>query len=598
MQQRRRLNLFAHPPETNALFSMLILASLMLALFSGNVWRMYWGIQDPLDSIGITSQRFEVTRAFLSVTCLSGIATLGTLGLAVLFYLRHPSRIRRRRNVQALSEKDRVIQEQISNLSSQAGVNSPTVEMPLTGLKGSDAQAFGIGKKRSIALDGVFIILMKTKPDIFNALLRHELAHFANNDISRSYFSDALWKSIRWLLVIPFLFMLAAIVIQGFYFGIFGGGDLELAIASIPGVIGLFIQWGFVLGIAGLIWARLLRTREFYADWRAAIWGSENGLQQILREEAEKRSSKTRFGLWKFHPDAKERLEALERPEILFQSSPTIFFLAGLLLSFIFTGLYFSFAAFITFAESILILRDSASGLLYWILTTIWWAGFAFLILLLFGLTGWLVNAVILPQVQKQTILDLLHKQSGWLQYGKLLIPSFILVTGIELGFFMTPFSQLAPNDLLGILIELFIILPILTCFAWWYLIYIKFVAARLLITQAGKDFSVWRSRFISMASSLWIFFFLIPGILLTRFLDESFREVFTYLSVGWLIFTLLFSPLIFGATWTLIKLLFENQSRKCPHCGKPTQRAAPAIESCEHCGGVLGEWLFISEQS
>jgi hypothetical protein len=470
--------------------------------------------------------------------------------------------------------------------------------MPLHGLRGSDAQAFGFGRQQTIALDGGFRILRKTKPDVFNALLRHELAHFANADIGRSYFSDALWKSIRWLLVFPFLFAVAAIVIQGFFIGIFGGGDLALAVAAIPRVLGLFIQWGFVLSIAGLIWARLLRTREFYADWRATLWGSQDGLQEILREETEKGSSKTRFPLWSFHPDARDRLEALEHPEILFKSSLTILFLAGLLLAFIFSGLYFSFAAFITFAEAILILRDSTSGLLYWILTAIWWGGFAFLILLLFGLTGWLVNAVILPQIQKQTILDLLDKQSGWLQFGKMLIASFILVTGLELGFFMTPFSQLAPNDFLGILVELFIILPVLTGLAWWYLIYLKYVAARTLVTQAGKDFSIWRSRFMSTASNLWIFLFFVPGILLTRFLDSSFRQVFTPLSIGWLILTLLFSPLVFGATWALIKLLFESQSRNCPHCGKITRHQEPALGLCEHCGGGLGEWLFISEKS
>jgi hypothetical protein len=394
------------------------------------------------------------------------------------------------------------------------------------------------------------------------------------------------------------LFAVAAIVIQGFFIGIFGGGDLSLAIASIPGVLGVFIQWGFVLSIAGLIWARLLRTREFYADWRASIWGSQDGLQEILREEAEKGSSKTRFPLWKFHPDARERLEILEHPEILFKSSLTSLFLAGLLLAFIFAGLYFSFAAFITFAEAILILRDSASGLLYWILTAIWWGGFALLIFLLFGLTGWPVNAVILPQIQKQTSLDLLHRQSGWLQYGRMLIPAIVLMTGIELGFFMTPFRQLAPNDFLGIGIELFIILPVLTGLAWWYLIYIKFVAARLLGTQAGKHLSIWRRRFMNAASHLWIFLFFIPGILLTRFLDESFREVFSYLSVGWLTFTFLVSPLVLGATWAIIKIFVENQARTCPHCGKITRHQQPALGLCEHCGGVLGEWLFIPEKS
>lgn len=35
MQQRRRLNLFAFTPETDALFGMLIIASIALALFLG-----------------------------------------------------------------------------------------------------------------------------------------------------------------------------------------------------------------------------------------------------------------------------------------------------------------------------------------------------------------------------------------------------------------------------------------------------------------------------------------------------------------------------------------------------------------------------------
>jgi hypothetical protein len=423
------------------------------------------------------------------------------------------------------------------------------------------------------------------------------LAHFANADIGRSYFSDALWKSIRWLLVLPFLFALTAILIEGFLRGIFDPSQLELAIAAIPDVLVLFIQWGVVLVVTGMIWARLLKTREFYADWRAALWGSQKGLQIIFQEEIEKARSKARIFFWRFHPDARERLDVLEHTDTLFKLSPAMILLAGLLLSLIFAGLTFSFAAFIVFAENILTLRDSTSGLFYWVLTGIWWSGFAVLILLVFGLTGWLVNNILLPQIQKQAVWELLHKQSGWVHYIRLGIPALILIIGIELGFFITPFSQLAPNDMVWFLIELFIILPVLASLAWWYLIYIKFIASRVSATEIGTSFSAGRRRFLGTASVVWVFLFFMPGLLLSRFIDLGF-PYFLYFNISWLIFTLLFSPLVFGATLAAIKFFFDNPPKRCPHCGNITGHAAPAIELCEHCGGVLGEWLFVPESS
>jgi Zn-dependent protease with chaperone function len=595
MRPRRRLNLFAFPPETNALFRMLILASIMLALFSGSVLRFYSGLGNPLDFVGITSQRIEFVGAFFLVTCLSGLVALGALCLAFLFFLRYPAQIRRRRKIQFLTEKDQHIQEHVSKLALQAGVFPPAIEMPLLGFKGSDAQAFGIGKGRTIALDGGFRILRKTNPDVFTALLRHELAHFVNADVGRTYFSDALWKSIRWLLVFPFLLALTVILMQSFFWEVFNQGQLEVTVAALPSVAGLFVQWGFVLTIAGMIWARLLRTREFYADWRAALWGSQNGLRVILQEETEKKNPPRCFNVWQFHPDARDRLDALEHPETLFKLSPAMLFMTGLLLSFILIGIYFLFAAFITIAETILILRDSANEYLYWVLTGIWWGGFAVLILLVFGLTGWLINGVLLPQVQKQAVLDLLNQQDQSTQYLKLWVSALILVAGIELGFFMTPFSQFAPQELAGILIEFLILFPLLTCLAWWYLIYLKFVASRSSATQTGGELSRERIRFINTVSAAWAFLFFMPGVVLSRFWDLGF-PYFLYFNLGWLVFTLFLSPLVFGASWVLLKFLFENRPQKCPHCGNITRHIVPAIEFCEHCGGILGNWLFVKE--
>jgi hypothetical protein len=213
------------------------------------------------------------------------------------------------------------------------------------------------------------------------------------------------------------------------------------------------------------------------------------------------------------------------------------------------------------------------------------------------GLAGWLINGVLLPQIQKQIVLELINRQRGWTQYIKMLIIATILVAGIEVGFFMTPFGVFAPNDLWGIVLEIFIIAPILVLTVWWYLAYVRFISIRLIATQVGKDFSVWRKRFMQTSSGLWVFLFFIPGLFLSRFLSDELLEVFLYASVIWLISTIVFSLAVFAGSWAFLKIFFDNQPKKCPHCGKISGHAAPAIETCEHCDGVLGEWLFVPEK-
>ncbi|HMD80013.1 MAG TPA: hypothetical protein VKE92_01820, partial [Anaerolineales bacterium] len=132
---------------------------------------------------------------------------------------------------------------------------------------------------------------------------------------------------------------------------------------------------------------------------------------------------------------------------------------------------------------------------------------------------------------------------------------------------------------------------------AWWYLAYIKFISFRLFATQVGNVFSPWKSRFIKTASALWVLFFFIPGLFLTRYLSGELLEVFLYFSLLWLVSTFLLSTVAFVASWAIIKLFFDNQPQKCPHCGKFTQQIVPAVELCEHCEGVLGEWLFVPEK-
>lgn len=597
MQQRRRLNVFAFGSETNALFGMLIITSLMLTLFLGMAFGLFFGITDSISGIDISTRGLEITNTYLPIICLSTTAVFAVFGMAVIFYLRHPSEIQRRRKISPLVEKDHDIQEHVNELAVQEGIEPPRIQMPTQGLRGTDAQAFGIGRSQMIALDGGFRILRKTKPDVFNALIHHELAHLANADVGRSYFSAALWISIRWIIVLPFVLSVVGNIIIGLFLGLYYGDLLERFMGPAQFIFRLFTQFGFILAIAALIWARLLRTREFYADWRAVLWGSQAGLNTILQEENEKERPTIRFNLWKLHPDAKDRTDAIQYPETLLKLSPEFVFLAGLLLSFMFVGLYFSFSIFLAFVGVLQSIQDSTTELSYWLFRGMFWFGFACIVLLLFGLMGWLINGVLLPQIQKQTILELINKQRGLMHYAKMGIPSLLLIAGIEFGFIMTPFGLFAPNTVMGFIVEIFIIGPVLVVTVWWYLVYIRFVNYRLLATQTGRHFSIWRRRFIRTASTIWAFLFFMPLLFWSRILDGTISNSLLYINLGLLAFTILLSLITFGTSWLIIKMFFDNQPKKCPHCGKTTQHRAPAIESCEHCGGILGEWLFIPEK-
>lgn len=597
MPSHRRLNLFAFTPETDALFGMLIIASITLALFLGIAFGVFFGFGGYLTSIDIRARGLEVTSRYLPILCISAAALLAVLGVAFMIFFRHPVEIRQRRKLAPISKKDQGIQDRIEELAVQAGVRAPDIKLPPQGLRGTNAQAFGVGKTLEIGLDGGFRVLRRTKPDIFNALILHELAHFANEDVGKSYFSNALWKSIRWVIILPFVIGLIGNVFVGLSLGILYGDLLQRFMGPAQVIFKLLVQFSFVLLVAATIWARLLRTREFYADWRVVLWGSQAGLNKIFQAEAETKKESTRLNLWKLHPDATERMDAIEHPELHFRISPWLIFLAGLLLAFLIVGLlYVSIAAFLAFAGILQTIRDSSTGLFYWLARGILWIGIAALILLVFGSIGWLMNSVLVPQIQKQAVLDAINNQRGLSPYLKMLTAACILVAGVELGFFLAPLDILAPDHPAEILLRLLVITPVMVLMAWWYMMYVRSLSLQIAMNQMGRDISVWGNRFMRTASILWGLFFFIPGLVLSRFIAGSLLQLFVYINLGWLVFTLLFSPLVFGATWIAAKWLFENKPKRCPHCGGTISNPTPAIEACEHCEGVLGEWLFAPE--
>jgi len=573
---------------------MLILSSIAISLLAGVVISVYLGVGILPSSMEMTSHGIDLSKELFPFVFFQSITILGLLIVAVVLYISHPFFIRYRRGIQSLSEKDKDIQEHITKLAAEAGIEPPTIEMPLYGLRGSDAQVFGIGKTRKIALDGGLRIFRKTKPHLFSAIISHELGHIANFDVGKTYFSDALSKSIRWLLIVPFLFVLPIILINEVFSSPLNEATLEYILRQSPSLV-VFFQCIFVSWIPTIIWRRLLKTRELYADWRASAWGYQQGLSEILQEQVEKNKFKSRFNPLTFHPETEERLHTIKHPEILFIPSVSFVLLAGILVSYILAGLTFSFSVTLFFSGILDAIQGLFTGLFLGMHTIIKDLIFAIMVLPIFIAVSWLINLVVLSQVQRQTVMELINGKIGIIQYIKLGIVSLALVIGIEIGLLTTPFTPLFPDNLSEIPIELLINAPTLFFLVWWYLWYLKFITRKIYVTQTGKHLSVWRNRFIGIASKMWIVLFFSPGLFLSRFFGYG-ASYWDLLYISWFIFTILVSPLIFGVTWLLIKLFFDHQFIECPHCGKKMNNARSSNVLCDYCGGILREWVFLSE--
>jgi Zn-dependent protease with chaperone function len=170
-----------------------------------------------------------------------------------------------------LSQKDQAVQQAVDQLASHVGVVPvPVIEMP-HGLQGTSGQAFGLGKRFSIRLDGGLRVWRRTKPDLFRAVVFHELAHIANQDVWRSYFSDALWRAILIWSLAPLILLI-------------GGRFLWNSLASLLDgncwLTGFRLsQWPWDISQSAMTIccgnADLETPVEFYADYKASLGGAD-----------------------------------------------------------------------------------------------------------------------------------------------------------------------------------------------------------------------------------------------------------------------------------------------------------------------------------
>ncbi|MEU2122780.1 M48 family metalloprotease [Nocardia niwae] len=121
------------------------------------------------------------------------------------------------------------------------------------------------------------------RPDIFRAVVLHELAHVHNRDVLIGYGARALWLTFVIGVAVPaaavHLWLWTGLVAAGAYSRLWPGGALN--------PLRELIFLGSLIVTGHLIYAGLQRTREQVADHDARVWGADPAVWSALERSTD-----------------------------------------------------------------------------------------------------------------------------------------------------------------------------------------------------------------------------------------------------------------------------------------------------------------------
>ena len=597
----KRLNPFIFPPETNVRFILFVVAALLI---STHIGVSFTSLSFPLEGSAVIGTQessrqlgAQVGESLRFISLQVGIAALMIFLAAIIFFL-HPNYIRRKKHLAPLPPgKDPVLENEVQRLTQLAGVTpSPTVET-VKGSRSINAQAFGFRRHYSLRLDGGLRLLLRKSPATFQALVLHELGHIVNGDVTRAYFSLALWLVV----------LLMA-----------GGSLLLISVTSASydlNDVALWLQIGFMVAIITVIWAGLLRVREFYADWQAATMGAGQALATLIKQMTPTVRQKFWTKPWRFHPSSQERLAVLTQPDRLFRVALEMPFLVGILLAFVLTGAPLILLQIATGVGSGVTLVQTALMSLTGNLQ-----GFPALVVILVGgliivgsvlvvlfVCGFLVAGTLGLQVQREAVAEIsLGRRLGIAGFLRLGLLASLVALGIELGSLITPIPLFSPlgaywggaatNPLL-LLPWVVLWLLVVTGLFWLGFLFVHMFGARLLGSHVGASPPRWKYRLLTAIFSGWLGVAYLPllsgrlAIVYAQSLGTDEMMLLITITLVGLISTLFLYAAMFALTWVLGQIIRPS---RCPGCNKSVHFKTAVAERCEHCGEHLASWLLV----
>jgi hypothetical protein len=637
-----RLNPFVFVSETNMRFTLLLLASVAMALVLTLDLRLLLEIEEylappheaELPEIDLADTAWPATYMKALRTSIRGslyrlffpvAMGLAALGLATAIYWSYPSRIRRRNRLHRVPEDSpSTLVRQVRALSGLANVSPPSVEVQ-RGASFADGQVFGVRRRYSLRLGGRMHLLLRKAPDRFRAIVLHELGHIANRDVERTYVTQALWVAVVFSLLLPMVAVYSFRSLSGMVRELFGQGPddfdwLRWYTTNLPIYLLWIVQVGLTLAVVAAIRSSVLRVREIYADWRAALWGVKGPLSGILAQAPREDRPGFLRRVYRLHPTARERLATLEDPSALFRIKLDIAVFAGVLLAFFLTGFFalsgdlmllaMAVAIYVTLIPLRYLPQDSV-----WVLGAVTSGQLAGQIIsvglwLAFLLLGtYLMVGTVGIQVLRQSVVQLATGRANGKSYLYLLVPATLIAISLEIGFLIFPGGRLGPvgiyiaNHTAPATIARHVLLMLLWIAAvagvtWLWLIYVRFFSVRLPGTHAGTS-APRLPRYLLIATSsalLWILYLppLVGQLQISDLMagyDPSFPRVLPAASA----LALALYAVVFAATLILVQVHRRVVRPCCPDCGRVTKRRVAVGQVCEHCGADLAPWLYVA---
>ncbi|MCO5974299.1 M48 family metalloprotease [Actinoallomurus soli] len=181
------------------------------------------------------------------------------------------------------------------------------------------AVVFGRRGRYTVRLSGGLIVRRAAEPELFRAVVLHELAHLRNGDVPVTYATVALWRVFAATVLLPFAVYEAKLLVEGV------DSENPFAAGTRPATARDLTLAAFLLVLVILARADVLRVREAYADRTAAGWGADPRAWTPVKAGVVRRLGR----LLSPHPHWAERRRWLTDPAPLYGVAALPLFLTG-----------------------------------------------------------------------------------------------------------------------------------------------------------------------------------------------------------------------------------------------------------------------------